>query len=59
MAEKEGTIRREEFTGLDELEIEPLVDNALEAVAGGGEAGTFCCCSCITCSDGPSETELQ
>lgn len=37
---------------LDELEIEPLSDEALEAVAGGGSSDGPVCCSCKCCSNG-------
>lgn len=37
---------------IDELEIEPLSDEALEEVAGGGSKGPSCC-SETNCSNAP------
>lgn len=36
---------------IDDLEIEPLSDEALEAVAGGGSSDGPVCCSCKGCSN--------
>jgi hypothetical protein len=40
---------------IDDLEIEPLSDEALEEVAGGGSKGNACC-SDNNCSNKPKET---
>jgi len=37
---------------IDELEIEPLSDEALESVAGGASSDGPVCCSCKCCSNG-------
>jgi hypothetical protein len=55
----EKTHEDQDLAKVDEVEIEPLSDEALENVAGGTTAGTFqpatgdsCtdCCSCSSCS---------
>jgi hypothetical protein len=38
---------------IDNLEIEPLSDEALETVAGGKSSDGPACCSCSSCSNGP------
>jgi hypothetical protein len=38
---------------IDELEIEPLSDEALELVAGGGSSDGNMCCSCRHCTYTP------
>jgi hypothetical protein len=38
---------------MDDLEIEPLSDDALESVAGGKSSDGDNCCSCSNCSNGP------
>lgn len=45
----------------DGTEVEPLLDEALEDVAGGeGEQSCYMCCSCHLCSAGPVlEPELD
>lgn len=39
-----------DFDALDDLEIEPLSDEALESVAGGKSSDGPKCCSCASCS---------
>ena len=48
-----------EMNGIDDVEIEPLSDEALEDVAGGAaEAdGSSNCCSCSCCSGGISDDD--
>jgi hypothetical protein len=41
----------QELDAIDELEIEPLSDEALEAVAGGSSSDGPVCCSCKSCSN--------
>ena len=41
------------FNEIDELEIEPLSDEALELVAGGKSSSGPQCCSCNNCSGNP------
>jgi hypothetical protein len=44
---------------LDDLEIEPLSDAALESVAGGKSSDGSSCCSCNNCSNTePPKEEL-
>lgn len=42
---------------VDNLEIEPLSDEALESVAGGSSSDGPSCCSCSSCSN--STRDLQ
>lgn len=42
---------KDELNTLDNLEIEPLTDDALESVAGGGSSDGRNCCSCSGCSN--------
>lgn len=42
---------------IDDLEIEPLSDEALETVAGGKSSDGPQCCSCSQCSNPPKEIE--
>lgn len=52
MAEKQPN-PQEELNNVDDVEIEPLSDEALEDVAGGtATAGSTNCCSCSQCSSG-------
>ena len=45
-------MKDQDIQGLDNLEIEPLSDEDLEAVAGGLAAGSSGgCCSCKCCSN--------
>jgi hypothetical protein len=44
---------------LDDLEIEPLSDAALESVAGGKSSDGASCCSCESCSNGPKEVDEE
>jgi len=41
---------------VDNLEIEPLSDEALELVGGGDSSDGPVCCSCSNCSNGPKPT---
>jgi hypothetical protein len=41
----------QQLNAIDDLEIEPLSDEALEAVAGGGSSDGPVCCSCKSCSN--------
>lgn len=41
--------KKDELTSIDNMEIEPLSDDALESVAGGSSTGPSCC-SCSNCS---------
>jgi hypothetical protein len=45
----------DEFDVLDGLEIEPLSDEALEAVAGGSSSSGATCCSESKCSNGKED----
>ncbi len=46
--------QRDELNSMDDVEIEPLSDEALEDVAGGTvTAGSTNCCSCSQCSTKP------
>jgi hypothetical protein len=38
---------------IDNLDIEPLSDEALELVGGGASSDGPVCCSCDNCSNGP------
>lgn len=49
MEEKRSTI--------EQMEIEPLSDEALETVAGGKSSDGPSCCSCSNCSNRPKEIE--
>jgi hypothetical protein len=44
---------------LDDLEIEPLSDAALESVAGGKSSDGDNCCSCRDCSNDVPPKEVQ
>jgi hypothetical protein len=42
------------INGMEDFEVEPLSDEALEGVAGGKSSDGPSCCSCQSCSnDGP------
>lgn len=46
---------QDELNSIDDVEIEPLSDEALEDVAGGlATAGSTNCCSCSQCSMSPT-----
>ncbi len=45
--------QKEKLNEIDNLEIEPLSDEALEAVAGGKSSCGPVCCSCSQCSPAP------
>jgi hypothetical protein len=47
----EDTMSDKKLREIDDLEIEPLSDEALEEVAGGGSKGNACC-SDNNCSNG-------
>lgn len=44
----------QDLNSIDDLEIEPLSDEALEDVAGGGSSDGPVCCSCKRCSNDPA-----
>jgi hypothetical protein len=49
---------KDQMAEIDNIEIEPLSDNALESVAGGTSDGSSgSCCSCCGCSGTPVTTE--
>lgn len=41
---------KNDLSSINDVEIEPLSDEALEDVAGGEAAGSSNCCSCSNCS---------
>ena len=47
----------EKLNAIDQMEIEPLADEALEMVAGGKSSDGPQCCSCSNCSNRPKELE--
>jgi hypothetical protein len=44
---------------IDNLEIEPLSDEALETVAGGKSSDGPACCSCDNCSNPPKKVPVD
>jgi hypothetical protein len=48
---------KDDLAKVDDLEIEPLTDEALESVAG-GTSGTCCTCSGDNCSS-PAKASLE
>jgi hypothetical protein len=46
------------FDRIDDLEIEPLSDEALELVAGGRSSDGNMCCSCRNCTYQPPIKQL-
>lgn len=49
--------KHEDLNAIEKLEIEPLTDEALESVAGGGSSDGPACCSCSSCSNAPAQQE--
>jgi hypothetical protein len=50
----------DKMAGIDNLEIEPLSDEALESVAGGASDGSSgSCCSCCACSGSGEELAAE
>jgi hypothetical protein len=48
-------MKNEKLNEVDNLEIEPLSDEALETVAGGKSSDGPACCSCSNCSNTPPD----
>jgi hypothetical protein len=48
---------KDQMAEIDNIEIEPLSDDALESVAGGTSDGSSgSCCSCCNCSSAAAKT---
>jgi hypothetical protein len=43
------------LNAIDNLNVEPLSDEALELVGGGSSSDGPVCCSCDNCSNGPKQ----
>jgi hypothetical protein len=46
-------MENKKLNAVDNLDIEPLSDEALELVGGGSSSDGPVCCSCDNCSNGP------